>query len=150
METLLREEGDGRPLATRVIFTGRSPAHGEIFGLETQLRQEILAVANALGDNEFWIEKVILDTTPELDAAAIDARSDAIADLQGILAKAGSDPEIRKRIVDELMELIGKVPLELIDAVPELSAIKAGEIDDQLEKVSLGLIAHMASEGGTQ
>ena len=147
LETLLREGADGRPLATRVIFTGRSRAHGELFGLETQLRQEILAVSNALGDNNLWIEKVILGTTPELDAAAIDARSDAIADLQGILAEAGSAPEIRQRIIDDLMELVGKAPLELIDAVPELGAIKAGEIDDQLEQVSLGLIAHMAGKG---
>ena len=147
LETLLREGADGRPLATRVIFTGRSRVHGELFGLETQLRQEILAVSNALGDNNLWIEKVILDTTSELDAAAIDARSDAIADLQSILAKAGSAPEIRQRIIDDLMELVGKAPLELIDAVPELGAIKAGEIDDQLEKVSLGLIAHMAGKG---
>ena len=147
LETLLRESADGRPLATRVIFTGRSRAHGELFGLETQLRQEILAVANALGDNELWIEKVILDTKPELDAAAIEARSDAIADLQSILAEAGSAPEIRQRIIDDLMELVGKVPLELIDAVPELGAIQTGNIDDQLEKVSLVLIAHMAGEG---
>ncbi len=150
LETLLRESADGRPLATRVIFTGRSRAHGELFGLETQLRQEILAVANALGDNELWIEKVILDTIPELDAAAIEARSDAIADLQSILAEAGSAPEIRQRIIDDLMELIGKAPLELIDAVPELAAIQTGNIDDQLEKVSLGLIAHMAGEGESQ
>ena len=147
LETLLREGADGRPLATRVVFTGRSRAHGELFGLETQLRQEILAAANTLGDNELWIEKVILDTTPELDAAAIDARSDAIADLQSILAKAGSAPEIRQRIIDDLMELVGKAPLELIDAVPELGAIKAGNIEDQLEKVSLGLIAYMSGEG---
>ena len=150
LEKLLRESADGRPLATRVIFTGRSRAHGELFGLETQLRQEILAVANALGDNEFWIEKVILDTIPELDAVAIEARSDAIADLQSILAEAGSAPEIRQRIIDDLMELVGKAPLELIDVVPELGAIQTGNIDDQLEKVSLGLIAHMAGEGESQ
>jgi hypothetical protein len=150
LETLLRESADGRPLATRIVFTGRSRAHGDLFGLEAQLRQEILAVANALGDNELWIEKVILNTTPELDVAAIDARSDAIADLQNILTEAGSSQEIKQRIIDDLMELVGKAPLELIDAVPELGAIKAGNIEDQLEKVSLGLIAHMAGEAGEQ
>jgi predicted MPP superfamily phosphohydrolase len=150
LETLLRESADGRPLATRVVFTGRSRAHGELFGLDTQLRREILAVANALSDNELWIEKVILNTTPELDTAAIEARSDAIADLQSILADAGSAPEIRQRIINDLMELVGKAPLELIDAVPELGAIKVGNIEDQLEKVSLGLIANLASEGEPQ
>ena len=150
LETLLRAGADGRPLAARVIFTGRSRAHGELFGLEAQLRQEILAVANALGDNAFWIEKVILRTTPELDAAAIEGRSDAIADLQNILAEAGSSPEIRQRIIDDLMELVAKAPLELIDQVSELGAIKAGNIEDQLEKISQDLIAHLVSEGGAR
>ena len=147
LEILLREDGEGRPLATRVVFTGRSPAHGELFSLETQLRQEIMATANALSFNGLWIEKVILNTTPELDYAAIEARSDAVADLQSILAEAGSCPEIKQRIIDELMELVGKAPLELIYAVPELSAIKAGNIEDQLEKISLDLIAHLVGEG---
>jgi DNA repair exonuclease SbcCD nuclease subunit len=150
LETLVREGADGRPLATRVIFTGRSRAHGDLFGLETQLRQEILAVASALSDSELWIERVILNTRPELDAAAIEARSDAIADLQGILAEAGSAPDIRQRITDDLMALVGKAPLELIDAVPELAAIQAGNIEDQLEKVSQSIIAHMAGEGGSR
>ena len=150
LETLLRDDADGRPLAVRVIFTGRSRAHGELFGLEAQMRQEILAVANALGDNALWIEKVILSTTPKLDAAAIEGRSDAIADLQSILAKAGSSPEIRQRIIDDLMVLVTKAPLELIDKVSELGAIRTGNIEDQLEKVSRDLIAHLVSEGGTR
>ena len=150
LEILLRDDADGRPLAVRVIFTGRSRAHGELFGLEAQMRQEILAVANALGDNALWIEKVILSTTPELDAAAIEGRSDAIADLQSILAKAGSSPEIRQRIIDDLMGLVTKAPLELIDEVSELGAIRTGNIEDQLEKVSRDLIAHLVSEGGAR
>ncbi len=150
LETLLRENADGRQLATRVIFTGRSPAHGELFGLESQLRHEILATANAFGDDSLWIEKVILDTKPELGAAAIEARSDAIADLQSIMAKAGSAQEIKQDIIDDLMELVGKAPLDLIDAMPELGAIKEGKIDDQLEKVSQSLIACMAGEGDTK
>ncbi len=150
LETLLREGADGRLIAARIVFTGRSRAHGELFGMENQLRQEILATANALSDNVLWIEKIILNTTPELDQAAIEARSDAIADLQTILAEARNCPDIKKRIVDELMELVGRAPLELIDAVPELSAIKAGNVEDQLEKVSLGLIAHLVGDGGSR
>jgi predicted MPP superfamily phosphohydrolase len=150
LETLLRENADGRPLATRVVFTGRSRAHGELFGLERQLRHEIFAAANMLGDDSLWIEKVILDTKPELDTAAIEARSDAIADLQNILAEAGRAPEIKQRIIDDLMELVRKAPIDLIDAVPELSAIKEGNIEDQLKKISQGLIACMVGEGDTQ
>jgi len=150
LEILLRESVNARPLVARVIITGQSRAHGELFGLEAQLRQEILAAANVLNNNGLWIEKVILNTKPELDVAAIEARSDAIADLQKILAKAGNDSQIQQRIVGDLMELVGKAPLELIDAVPELGAIRAGNIGDQLEKISLGLIAHLVGNGGVK
>jgi DNA repair exonuclease SbcCD nuclease subunit len=148
LEKLLLEEDGGRPLAARIIFTGKSSVHGELFGLEAQLRQEILAVANMLSNDRLWIEKVVINTAPELAAADIELRSDAIADLQGILAKISTDPDIQQRIVDELMELVAKVPLELIDMVPELVEIQAGDITNQLEAVSLGLIAHMSGEEG--
>lgn len=149
LETLLREDSDGLPMATRITITGSTHAHGELFGLEHQLRQEILAAANALSDSLLWIEKVKLATTPKLDHTAIEARSDAIADLQGFLDKAGDDPELQERIINDLMELVGKVPLELIDAVPELGVIKSGKIKDQLDIISQGLIAHMSSGGET-
>lgn len=145
LETLLRESDEGLTLVSRVTVTGKTRAHGELFGLERQLRDEILAAANALSDGRLWIEKVKLVTTPELDHAAIEARSDAIADLQGFLDKAGSDRDLQQRIVEDLMELVGKAPLDLIDAVPELKAIQTGDINEQLEAVSLGLIAHMSS-----
>ena len=149
LETLLRENPDGLPMATRITIVGSTHAHGELFGLEYQLRQEILAAATALSDNMLWIEKVKLATTPELDHTAIEARSDAIADLQGFLDKAGDDRELQERIINDLMELVGKAPFELIDAVPELSAIKTGNIKDQLDIISQGLIAHMSSGGET-
>ena len=148
LEKLVRQNVDKRPLAVRVVFSGHSRAHGELFGLEAQLRLEILNNANALGDNELWIEKVILETEPALDAAALATRSDAIADLQGILARAGSDRQIKQLIMDDLIKLVGKAPLELIDAMPELEMIKNGEIDEQLEKVSQGLIARLVGERG--
>jgi len=147
LETLLREEDDGRLLAVRITFTGKSSSHGELFGLESQLRQEILAAANVLSNDNLWIEKVIIGTAPELDEAAIVSRSDAIADLQEILREIVGDTDIQQRIVGELMEIVAMAPLELIDAVPELGEIQTGDIKKQLEAVSQGLIAHMSGEG---
>lgn len=149
LERQLRENADGRPMATRITFTGSTQAHGELFGLENQLRHEILAVANALSDDKIWIEKVKLATTPLVDHAVVAARSDAIADLQGFLDKAVDDTDLQQRIIEDLMVLIGKVPLELLDAVPELKEIKAGNIKDQLDSVSLALIARMSNGGET-
>lgn len=147
LETRLREKADGRPMATRITLTGSTRAHGELFGLENQLRQEILAIANALSDDKIWIEKVKLATTPLVDHAVVAARSDAIADLQGFLDKAVDDKDLQQRIIDDVMGLIGKVPLELLDAVPEFKAIQAGNIKNQMDAVSLALIAHMSNGG---
>lgn len=150
LEALLKNNADGLPLAIRLVLTGRTRAHGELFGLETQLRDEILSAANMLSESMLWIEKVILNTEPELDATVIEARFDALSDLQNILARAGSDAEIRRRIDDELMALIGKAPLELIEAVPELDIIRSGNIDELLEHVSQALIARMSGDGERQ
>jgi len=150
LEVLLKNNADGLPLAIRLVLTGRTRAHGELFGLETQLRDEILSAANMLSESMLWIEKVILNTEPELDATVIEARFDALSDLQNILARAGSDVEIRQRIDDELKALIGKAPLELIEAVPELDIIRSGNIDELLEHVSQALIARMSGDGERQ
>jgi DNA repair exonuclease SbcCD nuclease subunit len=44
--------------AVRVTVCGRSPMHGELFGLELQLRAEVLALAATIGTDRIWIEKV--------------------------------------------------------------------------------------------
>ena len=150
LQSLLQGETDGLPMAVRITIAGSTRAHGELFGLERQLRQEILAAANTLSDSKLWIEKVKLATTPALDKATIEARSDAIADLQAYLDEAGNDEDLQQKIVGELMELVSKAPLELINAVPELQSIQARDVKDQMDAVSQGLIAHMSNGGGAQ
>ena len=150
LQSLLQDETDTLPMAIRVTIVGSTRVHGELFGLERQLRQEILAAANTLSDNRLWIEKVRLATTPEANHATIEARSDAIADLQAYLDEAGNDEALQENIVKALMELVGKAPLELIDAVPELRSIQTGEAKKHLETVSQGLIAYMSNGGGRQ
>jgi exonuclease SbcD len=41
---LIESEQDGRPMVVRIILTGRSAAHGDLFGSDVQLRAEILAL----------------------------------------------------------------------------------------------------------
>jgi len=71
---LLETSNEGRPLAVRVVLNGRSAAHGDLFGSEAQLRAEILALSATLAGDRAWIEKVRVETTPALDAAAVSDR----------------------------------------------------------------------------
>jgi DNA repair exonuclease SbcCD nuclease subunit len=72
LQSVLQAHSDGRTVAVRVSFSGRSGAHGALFGLEAQLRAEILALANALGTERVWVEKVCVETSPTLDPEAND------------------------------------------------------------------------------
>ena len=146
LEQLIEESG-ALPLVVRVTLTGASPAHGELFGLETQLRAEVLAHAASIGSERLWIEKVRLDTTPHGLAADMTARSDAVADLQALLLKAEFDPAFMKSLQEDLMQLIGKLPLEVIDALPWVKSVREGETDSLVRSIGPALLDHVAKAG---
>ena len=141
------EEGGGLPMAVRVILQGRSAAHGDLFGSEAQLRGEILALAASLAGDRAWIEKVRVETIPEMEASAVLARADAIADLQALLDEAPSDPALLASLAEELNFLASRTPHELTELVPQLSAVRNGEIGTIIESVAPGLIAHLIKAG---
>jgi exonuclease SbcD len=144
LEALLSESSDNKPLSVRVTFTGRSAAHGELFGMDSLLREEVLAQAAAIGGERLWIEKVKVETTPAVDADQIRERADAIADLQTLLEQVPLDEAFMRGLAEDLQQLTGKAPLELMEAVPDFKAIRAGDIVSIVQAVTPGLIAQLA------
>jgi DNA repair exonuclease SbcCD nuclease subunit len=147
LDALLARHDAARPLALRVAFTGASAAHGVLFGQEAQLREEVLALAAARGDDRLWIEKLRLDTTPASSAADLRERADAIADLQALLAQVSADEDFMRSLAEDLQQLSGKAPPELLQAVPELAAIRAGEVGPLVQDVIPGLLAQLGRAG---
>ena len=144
MQALLDASDDGKPLSVRVTLGGRTAAHGELFGLHAQLREELLAQAAAIAGERLWIEKLRLETTPLVDASQISERADAIADLQELLAQAPLDEAFMRSLADELQLLTAKAPLELSEALPEFKAIRAGDVSAIVAAVTPGLLAQLA------
>lgn len=144
-ERLLSETPDQIFLAVRVYIKGKTAAHGELFGLESQLREEILGQAAGHGIDRLWVEKVRLETEPLTDASQVAERTDAIADLQRLLADAPTDVAFLKSLMDDLRPLVDKAPLELIKSVPELDAIRNGNVAGIVKAVSPGLLAYLAT-----
>jgi DNA repair exonuclease SbcCD nuclease subunit len=144
---LLASTADDRYLSVRVTLTGQTPAHGALFGLAAQLREEVLAQAAGRGIDRLWVEKVVDDTRPPRDALERAGRADAIADLQGFLAEAPTDTAFLKALLEDLRPLVDKAPRELIAALPELDAIRAGQVDDLVRAVTPDLLAHLADAG---
>ncbi len=144
LESLLDAVADTIPLAVRVIVSGRTAAHGELFGMETQLRQEVLASIAALGNDKLWLEKVRLDTLAIDDGQALRERADALADLQDVLASAQDDPVFLEALRADLSGILGKAPLELRSAVPYFDDIKSGDLTALLGEIRPSLVAHLA------
>ncbi len=147
LETLADNHSPQLPVAVRVTLTGASPAHGELFGLEHQLRAEVLACSATVGTERLWIEKVVIDTCAANAPAALAARSDALADLQALLSKAATDEPFLTDLQAHLQLLLAKLPIELLKAVPLLDAIRAGGPQDLIRGTTPGLLAHLAAVG---
>ncbi len=127
-----------------MLIQGRTTAHGELFGLEAQLRQDILAQAAGRGLDRLWVEKVCLETRPLDDAYQLAARSDAIADLQGLLDAAPADDALLASLLDDFRPLIDKAPRDLIHVVPVLDEIRKGQVAELVRAVTPDLLAYLA------
>ncbi len=144
LERLVDTAEGGRPLAVRVTLKGASPAHGHLFGLDAQLRAEVLGLAASIGSERLWIEKVTAKTTPHELPEQVAAKSDAVADLQEVLSSAEHDVEFMDSLRADLQQLLGRVPAELLDMVPELHAVRSGDIHDLVRRTAPSLVAHLA------
>ena len=131
-------------LSVRVCIKGKTAAHGELFGLESQLREEILGQAAGLGIDRLWVEKVRIETQPRTDPTHVAARSDAIADMQRFLDEAPGDVALLEALMEDLRPLVDKAPFELIQSVPELNAIRSGNVAGIVQSVTPGLLAYLA------
>ena len=143
-EQLIAKTPDKIYLSVRVCIKGKTAAHGELFGLESQLREEVLGQAAGQGIDRLWVEKVRIETEPIIDAAHIAERSDAIADLQRFLDEAPEDEALIASLLEDLLPLVNKVPIELIKSVPELDAIRSGNIGGIVKSVTPSLLAYLA------
>lgn len=143
-EQLVAETPDKIYLSIRVYIKGKTIVHGELFGLESQLREEVLGQAAGHGIDRLWVEKVRIETEPITDAANIAARSDAIADLQRFLDEAPEDAAFLESLMEDLRPLVDKAPFELIQFVPELDAIRSGKLAGIVKSVTPGLLGYLA------
>lgn len=143
-EQLIAKTPDKIYLSVRVCIKGKTAAHGELFGLESQLREEVLGQAAGQGIDRLWVEKVRIETEPIVDAMHIAERSDAIADLQRFLDEAPADQELLDSLLADLTQLVNKVPIELIKNVPELDAIRSGNVAGIVKSVTPSLLAYLA------
>lgn len=126
MEQLLHASKAGIPLAVRVVFTGRSAAHGALVAAEGQLRQEVIAQAVALDADRIWVEKVRVSSAPLGTGHTLgDAESqDAFNTLQELALSAHEDPEFVRALQADWQAVLEKLPHDVLQAAPGLAALR--------------------------
>ncbi len=144
LEALLLDARPDMPLVVRVVVGGETVAHGELFGLESQLRAEVLAQVAVLGHDRLWLEKVKLATRAPVKPATQHDHAEALADLQALLREAETDHAFLDGLQAELMGLVGKAPQELQDDVAWFKEIRAGDLSGLLREVSPALLAQLS------
>ncbi|MCE4543834.1 MULTISPECIES: DNA repair exonuclease [unclassified Caballeronia] len=144
LEALVESSASLVPHAVRVTIIGATGAHGELFGLEAQLRAEVLAQIAAISHDRLWLERVKIATVPLVHGEPASGRADALADLHGLLMEAESDPEFLSMLKDKLIALASQAPSELQKFVPELEHVRNGELAKLVGDVRSGLIAQLA------
>ena len=143
LEKLIDDTPTTKPLAVRIVLSGKSAAHGDLFGNEARLRAELLGLSASLAGDRIWIEKVRLETSPAMDAEMIRARADAIADLQVLLDAAPTDPALLAALSEDLRTIVDRAPHDLSELLPELKAIRGGELGPLVASIIPGLVAHL-------
>ncbi|WP_291903502.1 hypothetical protein [Maricaulis sp.] len=142
-------EADGRLLACRIVLQGRTAVHDQLVASEDRILAEARAGALGLGGDVAWVEKVVIDSQPEVDAETRAEREDAIGELQRLLQEATGDDALLAQIEGDIGKLVRQLPHEVRGDIED-SALKAavdGGYAALIGEVSPYLSARLTAQG---
>ena len=125
IERSVFEEADGRLLACRIVVSGSTEIHARAEVSRETLLVEARAAAAGLGEERAWVEKVVIQTTPEKDAAAALDLANALGDI----AEARYDERLLADLRSTVGRLVSKLPHEVRDHPEDPLLRKASEAD---------------------
>lgn len=139
---------DGRLLAIRLRLTGTTALHDQLVAATDRLLAEARAAAAGLGPAQVYVEKIKLDTVPELDGATRRERQDALGEMQRLLDEATEDVDIREMIEKDIRRLAERLPHEIRDNAddPLLRAAIDGDTDTLINGAAGYLVARLAAD----
>lgn len=118
IERAVEREAEGRLLACRVELTGVTLLHEALAASEEHLLAEAQSAALGLGQEQAWVERVVVATEAESQAVSA-ADHGSLADLQGWLKEGWQDAELVERIDRELTDFCNKLPADVRSATDD-------------------------------
>jgi DNA repair exonuclease SbcCD nuclease subunit len=118
IERAVENEAEGRLLACRVEITGATPLHEALVASQDHLLDEAQSAALGLGPERAWVERVVVSTEAESQAASA-ADGGSLADVQGWLKEGWKDAELVERMDRDLTDFCNKLPAEVRSATDD-------------------------------
>jgi DNA repair protein SbcD/Mre11 len=105
----IQDAQDGRLSAVRVRVHGRCPLHAQIIRHPEQIIAQIKLIATDASRNRAWVERVFLETTPDLNLEEIAQGSTPQAGLLRSLKRLAACPDSLKLLGLDLRDLQAKL-----------------------------------------
>ena len=149
LEQAVDRQADGRLLACRIELRGRTAAHDQLLAAEDHLLAEARSAALGLGVDAAWIEKVVVATRPDRDAADQAARSDALGELQRMLGEAHADGDLLDRLGADPGQMLQRLPHAVRAEIERDSILNAALEGDQRALVA-AVLPHLLARLTTE
>lgn len=128
-----------RLVAARVRLTGRGVIHSALVRDTRGIEANVRAAASDVSGN-VWVEKVLVQTLPEVDLESVRERQDAIGHVARTIHSVSEDPEALKALAVELRPLLEKLPPGLGEGGLLLDPSDPGSVAAFLSEVEGSLI----------
>ncbi len=142
-------KANGKPLALRLILTGRCPVHTLLLERTAQWTEEFRGIGAGLGN--VWLEKVTFQTERAVSLEDITEADTALTGLLQSIQELQLDPLTLSALVPELASLQSKLPPEITLWRRTLFFIHTPETIAELRRqVQELLIAQLLQHGRVQ
>ncbi|MBK1693223.1 DNA repair exonuclease [Chromatium weissei] len=136
---------DGRLLAVRVQFTGRSVLHSQLQTRQQQLINNARVIANGIHASDLWLERLVIDTTSTAPLTAT-PRNDALGGLVQAIRDLELDQERLTELAREMTELSDFLPTELRSGEDAFDPIQPQVLHACLEDVKALLFERLLAQ----
>ncbi len=142
------DQAAGKVLALRLILKGKCPVHAQLLDRTDQWTEEFRGIAAGLGD--VWLEKVLFQTSRQVELGELFAKDTPIAGLLESIQRVELEGNTLLAWVPELSALKSKLPAELHSGEAPFLDPSSDKIAQLRREVQELLIAKLLRHGGAE
>jgi DNA repair exonuclease SbcCD nuclease subunit len=129
------DSAEGRPVATRLVFTGTCPRNAKLHSEFDYWEHECRAIATGFASPGLWLEKLSLKTRSSTSSEELSHREDALSGLLKAIRELELGEEIPSELLDEINVLRRKLPAEVLSGEERFEPTGPAQLKTALDGV---------------